>query len=160
MKKLIVIAAFGLTLMACNKTSLSSSNKVSANVDGTNYNISQQMSYSRSKLPNDSTEYFTLNGVDGSGDYMEVDVKSKHSLTTRAYTQLADSSELVRVAFSKSDNILYYTIYSATNPSTVTITNITGTEIQGTFVATLYDMGNVFSTPKTVTNGSFTLSTQ
>jgi hypothetical protein len=159
MKRIIVIVMLGLMLASCKKNSglPSLQGIITATVDGTNYMINKQMGIARSKLPNDSTEYFILYGEDQSLNYMEVYVYSIHNLVARAYKQSQDSTEIVKIAFQQPNGDLYATTYTAANPSSITITSIDSTTIQGTFSGTLYDSGDSTRASKTVTNGTFIL---
>jgi hypothetical protein len=161
MKKIIIITVVALMLVSCKKLTSNvpaSQNIITANVAGTNYTINEQMTVSRLRLPNDSTEYFTFYGVDASTNYMEVDVWSIHNLAIGTYKQTPDSTEKINIVFQQPGGDYYLNVYTAANPSSVTITSIDSTSIQGTFAGILYDMGDSTQDSKTVTNGKFILT--
>ena len=136
-----------------------SNSSLTETIDGTNYSASQQKTITRNRQPNDSTEYFMISGFDGTGNYIEIGLESNHNLTTKTYTQSADSSVLVDIYFQGVSNVNpYLSIYSSTNPASITITHIDSTSIQGTFTGIIYDMGDSTQESKTVTNGKFTLT--
>jgi hypothetical protein len=160
MKRFIVIAILGLLLASCKKFSKPTvlQELITASVNGTGFTINQQMGYARSRLPNDTTEYFTLFGQDPSANYMGISLQSKHSLTTGVYKQTADSSTLLTIVFQQPGNYQYSTVYSVSDPSSITITSIDSTSIKGTFSAILYDNGDPALDTKTLTNGTFIIS--
>jgi hypothetical protein len=160
MKKIIVIAILGLMLASCKKFSKPSTmpELITASVNGTNFTINQQMGYTRSRLPNDSTEYFTLYGQDPSANYMGISLQSKHNLTTGVYKQTADSSTLLVVVFQQPGGDQYSTVYSVSDPSSFTITSIDSVSIKGTFSGIIYDNGDPGLGSRTITNGTFILS--
>jgi len=149
-----------LFLLSCKKTSVpGSNNSLTETINGTNYSATQQKATTRSRLPNDSTEYFMINGFDGAGNYIEIGLESNHNLTAKTYTQSADSSVLVDIYFQGVSNLNpYLSIYSSTNPASITITHIDSASIQGTFAGIIYDTGDSTQDSKTVTNGKFTLT--
>ncbi|HMG81638.1 MAG TPA: hypothetical protein VK559_01255 [Ferruginibacter sp.] len=162
MKNIFIAVVLVSFLLSCKKASVpGSKTTLTAAIDGANYSATQQKNFTRIRLPNDSTEFFTLNGLDGAGNYMEIGLESIHNLTTKTYTQTADSTVLVDIYFQgvSSANV-FWAVYSSTNPSSITITHIDSVSIAGTFAGTIYDNGDSTTDSKTVTNGTFLLSSQ
>jgi hypothetical protein len=99
-----------------------------------------------------------LYGQDGSANFVGISLQSKHNLTTGTYKQTADSSTLLTIVFQQPGGNQYSTVYSASDPSSITITSIDSTSIKGTFSGIVYDDANPALDTKTFTNGTFILS--
>jgi hypothetical protein len=158
MKKILFIAICGTVLISCDKKIPAPPSFISATINGTGYTVNQQMTIARLRQPNDSTESFSIYGIDGNANYLEVDLLSKNNLKDSTYIFAKDSSQLIKVVFQPAGGDSYSTAYTAANPSSITITYVdTVSTIRGTFTGVLYENGDTTQSSKTITNGNFTL---
>jgi hypothetical protein len=156
---------------SCKKTSnVDPVNTMSATIDGVNVNFN---SFANAQLVKDPTDLTTttlsINGSSGPDDKESIAVSiTSHnsSIVSGTFLSSDTGNELVfpSIIYHKKDSTLrlppvYLTNNFQPGSTTVTITSISSTNVQGTFSGTLVDpLDRFIIAPKTVTNGKFSLA--
>ena len=160
-KALIFVSCILLVFTSCKKNSdVAPSNTISANINGVeesfNTNTVAQLS-SLIKL-NDGLSIYGTNGSATGADILTISLSLNQTLTKGSYTSGSNTVGLVSILYQSGPfsiaNLNYYATDDSANQTTVIITTLTGTNIQGTFSGILVN-GNA---TKTVTNGKFNLT--
>jgi hypothetical protein len=166
MKKLLLFTiCVTLTFSSCKKSSSDiPANTISATVDGVdesfNTNPIAELGTAISLNSN-----LIISGSNGSGtgsDSMGITIESNNTIIKGSYTNAsANNSSYVSVLYNKgpfspSNPTVYSTDVNGDYPTTVTITSMSSTNIQGTFSGKLLLSDG--TTIKNVTNGKFNLT--
>jgi len=166
MKKLLLISTCViLAFAACKKDSnkaTTSSLSLSATVSGTNETFSNVTAQSIVDTPGYT---IGISGSRGSGANLEVlqlEVNSANPVTTGTYTLNSTTSSNINtfplLAYYKytsaTNELIYGTDLTGTNVSTITISSISSTNVQGTFSGVLIDQMDG-TTTDAITNGKF-----
>lgn len=159
MKRIIVIATCILLVFSgCKKNSnVAPANTISADIDGVTENFNTRAIATLSTGPTSNSGFTILgtNGATSDSDFLSITVAINQTITTGSYTSdTSFVSILYKFGPSSIDNLNDYHTDLAGSPSTVVITKLTSTNIQGTFSGKLV----YGSASKTVTNGKFNLT--
>jgi len=167
MKKILILSAFILFIFtSCKKKNdVVPVNTISATVDGAHLSFNTSV---YAKFGGNSNSTLSIYGVTSSASDAQtitIGVFSDKAIAIGTYTypSITGSSGLTEYPFivysdkgpTASSSFLFVTDNTAANPTTVTITSINSTNIQGTFTCTLIrQIGGT----KTITNGKFNIN--
>jgi hypothetical protein len=165
MKKLLLFSAcVMLAFSSCSKkkdNSPSATNTITANVAGTDTKFNTTVT---GVLASGQGAYdLAITGLTGTGtsaQSLSISIGSQNPIVKGTYTLNSSTSsdatsfpDLVYEAnLSGSSSAEFATDFTGTNATTITITSITSTNVQGTFNGVLVGDGN---TTKSITSGTF-----
>jgi hypothetical protein len=158
---LIIVGCILLLFTACKKsTNTAPANTISANIDGVdesfNTNVFAQLG-TGAKF-NSSLNIYGASGSNAGAHVLTITMAVNQTIATGSYTSGSNSIGFVSILYSNGPfSIANPNTYSTDvngSPSTVVITSLTSTNVQGTFSGILI----YGSTRKTITNGKFNLS--
>jgi hypothetical protein len=163
MKKPLLIAICILTLfVSCKKSSSEApTDTISANIDGVSESFNTAAYAHLSTGVQLNSNLVITGGYDGAGgsDIMSFTITSDHTITKGTYVNTSSSNgSYVSIAYTKgplslANPTIYASVVDGTPPSSITITSISSTNIQGTFSGQLVLSGG--SAAKSVTGGKF-----
>ena len=165
MRKIILFTALAaISLASCKKSNVAPSNTFSATIDGTtesfNTNVSAQNGTGTAL--NSDLSVFGYNGSASGADVLTITLNTNSKITTGTYSNAASSNNgFVSILYQKGPQSLaspnvYASHVNGNYLTTVKITSISNTDVQGTFSAQLvYTDGK---TIKTVTDGKFNVA--
>jgi hypothetical protein len=166
MKKLLLFTiCVTLAFSSCKKSSSDiPANTISATVDGVDesFNTSPIAELGTAISLNSNLLISGSNGSGTSSDSMGITIESNNTIVKGSYTNAStNNSSYVSVLYNKapfslSNPNIYSTDINGTYPTTVTITSMSSTNIQGTFSGKLLFKDG--TTVKNVTNGKFNLT--
>ena len=166
MKKILLIIVFLFAFLAsCKKSSLVAPvNTFSATIDGVDesFNTNIFAQNGTSTVLNSDLEVLGANGAASSADVLTINLDTNNTLTTGTYTNAPNNGgNLVSIVYTKGQFSLanpntYKSDINGTYLTTVKITSINASNVQGTFTAQLvYTDGK---TLKSITNGKFNVN--
>ena len=159
-KALILFSCILFVFASCKKNNnITPSNTISADIDGVNetFNSNTYAQLGNGVTQKSSLSIFGANGANTDADQMSITMVTNNTIITSSYVSGSDNIGLVSIEYNKGPFSLTNSNTYATDvngsPSTVVITSLTSTNVQGTFSGRLVDG----SATKTVTNGKFNL---
>ncbi len=162
MKPLLVAVCIVLALASCQKSATNKSvNTISATIDGMNesFGASVATQMSNAAQASYSVSIAASTGTGTNADALSIFVSSNNKIVTGTYTNIPDSSgnflQIVYLKGAIGTPVTYNTDYAGTKPSSLTITAISSTSVQGTFSGQLILTNG--DSAKTVTDGKFNL---
>lgn len=153
-----------IVIASCKKSSNSSTQTggtITATVDGTpmtfnNVLVAQDTAYLGAYLITFSgISALTANAPELS---LTVDGPSAITTGTDSITATGNTPNLPAIAFSEGSSLVYSTDASGSNPTTIVITTLSKTNIQGTFSGTLILAVGSGAATKVITNGKFNVN--
>ena len=169
MKKTLLFAiCIFLFFASCKKKSSDTapSNSITATIDGVSesFNTNITVHFGAGIQGIQSGSGLIIEGTNGNADGaddLSITINSSSTVVKGNYTNSGNSGGFPSIfyrkgAFSVSDPVFYITDVNAVNPSAVTITSISNTNIQGTFSGKLIFTDG--KTIKTVTDGKFNVN--
>ena len=162
MKKYLFIAAcIFQVLTSCKKaTDIAASNTISATIDGVDesFSTSPSAQLSTGVTLNSNLGIYGTNGSATGADALSITLQTNKTIATGTYTSGSSSIGAVQILYSHGTFSLVspntYTTDPTGTATTVTISTLTNTNVQGTFSGKLFQGGS----SKTVTNGKFNLT--
>jgi len=151
-------------LASCKKSSSSSSSgggTITATVDGT------QMTFNNILVAKDTSymgayalSFAGASSLTANTPELSLTVDGTSPITTGTYTLNATSptTDLPGLAYAVGSSLVYGSDISGTNSTTVVITSLSKTNVQGTFSGMLTLQLGTGATTKTVTNGKFNVN--
>jgi hypothetical protein len=163
-KTLIFISCILLGVASCKKDSADPpSHTITATINGVeeNFNTGAYAQLTTGVATNSNLAIFGTNGSGTSADVMSLTLMGDQTLYTATYSSgnsgVASASILYSNGVATSGVLSNgYATPASGNPSTITITSLTSTSVQGTFSGVLVLLDG--STTKAVTNGQFSLA--
>lgn len=166
MKKSLLFAIYILIVLAsCKKNSSDApANTISATIDGVteSFNTNAVAQIGTGVRLNSNLSITGTNGSATGSDGMSITINSNNTIAKGNYTNSGNNnSGFTSILYSKGpfsfiNPIIYVTDVNGTYPSTVTITSISSTNIQGTFSGNLVFRDG--KTIKSVTDGKFNVN--
>ena len=154
-----------LTLTSCSKKGSSpvvNSNTISATIDGVDESFNTIAVAKNISVSQGYSLFFAgTNGTSSTADAFSITVDGLQPITTGTFDLSggASGNYFPGMAYTQPGSIIYEQDLSGANPTIVTITTLTATNVQGSFSGklVLYSGSGVPAT-KTITNGKFNVS--
>jgi hypothetical protein len=154
-----------LILTSCKKSSNSSTTPaggtITATVDGTpmtfnNVLVAKDTAYLGAYL-------ITFSGVTSltaSSPELSLTIDGSSAITTGTYslTSTVNTTNLPAITFSQGSSLVYSSDISGVDPTTIVITTLSNTNIQGTFSGTLLLAVGAGAATKAITDGKFNVN--
>jgi hypothetical protein len=160
-KNLIFVSCILLVFISCKKDQgIAPVNTISASIDGVDesFNTNPFAQLGEGITLNSSLSIFGTNGSTKGADVLSITMITGQAIVKGSYTSGNNSVGLVSIQYSdgpfSAANFNSYATDPNGNATTVVITSLTSTNVQGTFSGRLV----YGSASKTVTNGKFNLT--
>jgi hypothetical protein len=162
MKKIILLAAMPLLLLACKKSKSDNlpENTITATINDTDYVFNTNFT---SQTVIDPPEIFYVglaadSTLPAASFDFAVGMLNGKPITTGVYTETGDPTKIASAELDIQGLPHYETAGTKADPFTVTITSINTTSVQGTFHGNIYKNGDSLQTKKVITNGKFNMN--
>jgi hypothetical protein len=161
-KALIFITCVLLGFTSCQKSeNIVPTNTITATIDGVNesFNIKPTAYLTNSLKVNADLAIFGTNSTVTNADYVSITLTLNQTVTPGTYMS-GNSTAGVQILYNQGStnplNLDYYDTPLTGSQSTIVITALSNTAVQGTFSGILTNASD--GTTKTVTNGKFSLA--
>ena len=168
MKKLLLFSAcIMLAFASCKKNdptkSTTAVGTISATIGGVNETFTTSVIAESADTPAYNIAISGFRGTDVNREGIQIGISSYKPITTGTYTiSSALSNDVVYTPFvgyykntSVSSVATFGTDFSAVNITTITITSLSSTNVQGTFSGVLINEDGTSTDTQTITNGKF-----
>lgn len=161
MKKILLFTTFVIIIASsCKKKDIAPENTISATINGVNENFTN-ITFAEIGNSIASKSSMLITGINPTNnDLIDLQINTISKIVKRKYSNANNFAVTINYGIGNTSsngwNEEYQTDVLKDNSTTITITSLSGTKIEGTFSATL--IGTVGKPGKTVTDGKFNIN--